>query len=221
MERESTAHDGVTSQSTPQVQQVHLVCPPERTLLSSLVDEVERRLEGAGSPATILLYGVSPKRREGFVLLEAARGVPMAVHQWLKADERILDYIVNDVARSLQERDAFPAEFYQSHLPAPALPVGYTSLARPASIDLPGDERWLGLVAGEEGEGMLFYEEKKPLFFLTIEESLRATLQFYRMTGMLLDLCDSGFVQAHARDLAALRRELAGRLRSTEERQDV
>jgi hypothetical protein len=218
MGRESMPQEG---KNHVQVQQVRLVCHPERVLLQSLADEAESRFTSAGSPATILLYGVSPKRREGFVILEAARGIPFDLHQWLEADERVLDYTVNDVASIQQERDAFPASWYQSHLPAPALPTGYAPLAGPASIDLPGDERWLGLVAGDEGEGMLFYEEKRPLLFLTIEESLRATLQFYRMTGTLLDFCDSGFVQAHARDLATLRRDLSMRTSSAEEAQDA
>lgn len=212
MERESMPQQGIM-----QAQQIRLICLSERVLLQTLADEAEQRLESGGSPATVLLYGVSPKRREGFIIVEAAHGVPAAIHQWLEGDARVLDYTVNDVASIQQERDAFPAEWYQSHLPAPALPAGYLSLAGPASIDPPGDERWLGLVAGVDGEGMLFYEEQKPLFFLTIEESLRATLQFYRMTGTLLDFCTSGFVLAHARDLAALRRDLAKRLNSTEE----
>lgn len=212
MERESTLQQGIT-----QVQQVRLTCFPERVLLQTLADEAERRLENNGSPATVLLYGVSPKRREGFIIVEAARGIPAAIQQWLETDERVLDYTVNDVASIQQEYSAFPAEWYQSHQPAPALPDGYVSLARPASIDPPGNERWLGLMAGNDGEGMLFYEEGKPLLFLTIEESLRATLQCYRMTAPLLDFCAPGFIQAHARDLAALRRELAGHLTSIEE----
>jgi hypothetical protein len=204
-----------------QVQQIRLICLPERVLLQTLADEAERRLERGGSPATVLLYGVSPKRREGFIIVEAVRGVPAAIQQWLETDERVLDYTINDVASIQQEYSAFPAEWYQSHLPAPTLPAGYVPLAGPASVDPPGDERWLGLVAGDDGEGMLFYEEGKPLFFLTIEESLQATLQFYRMTGTLLDFCTPGFIQAHTRDLAALRRDLIGRPYTMEETPDV
>lgn len=215
------ARESMSQREIAQVQQIRLICLPERVLLQTLADETERRLESGGSPATVLLYGVSTKRREGFVIVEAARGVPAATQQWLETDERVLDYTVNDVASPQQEYNAFPAEWYQSHLSAPALPTGYVPLAAPASIDPPGDERWLGLVAGGDGEGMLFYEEQKPLFFLTIEESLRATLQFYRMTGTLLDFCSSGFVQAHTRDLAALRRDLTGRPHTTEETPDV
>lgn len=218
MDRESTPQIGMVH---GQAQQIRLVCLPERVLLQTLVGEAERCLDQCGSPATTLLYGVSSKRREGFIIVEAARGVPAALEQWLETDERVLDYTVNDVASIQQEYSAFPAEWYQPHLPAPALPAGYVSLAGPASIDPPGDERWLGLVAGDDGEGMLFYEEGKSLFFLTIEESLRATLQLYRMTATLLDFCTSGFIQAHTRDLVALRRDLAGRHYATEETPDV
>ncbi len=221
MDRVSTPQGGFMNQSGFQVQQARLVCLPERVLLRSLTDEAERRLNTAGSPATTLLYGVTPKRREGFVILEATRGVPPAVRQWMEEEPSILDYTVNDVASLLQEREAFPAEWYQSHLPAPALPDGYALLAGPVSIDPPGDERWFALVTGEAGDGMLFYEERKALLFLTVEEALRSTIHLYCMTATLLDCCPSGFVQAHAEQLAALRRDLAVRLDPAEEAHDA
>lgn len=196
-----------TKQLAFQVQQLRLTCLPDRVLLQTLVDEAEKRLINGGSPTTVLLYGVSPKRREGFIILETTRGVPPAVRQWLEADARILDYIVNGVERCFQQREALPAEFYQSHLPAPMLPEGYAPLADPMSIDLPSDERWLGLVSGSEGVGMLFYEEQRPLFFLTSEESLCANFHFSRMAETLLGYCASGFVQAHTGDLATLLRD--------------
>ncbi len=208
MDRVSTPQGGITNQFDFQVQQVRLACSSERIILQSLTDEAERRLSSGGSPATTLLYGVTPKRREGFVILEAARGIPPAVRQWLEADERILDYTVNDVASVLQERDAFPAEFYQSHLRAPALPDGYALLSGPVSIDSPSDERWFALVTGPAGDGMLYYEEQKALLFLTVEEALRSTIHLYRMTMTLLDCCGPGVIQAHAQDLAALQSDL-------------
>ena len=221
MDRVSIPQGGTTNQSGFQMQQVRLVCLPERMLLQSLTDEAERRLSTASSPATTLLYGVTPKRREGFVILEAARGISPEALRWLETDERVLDFTVNEVASFLQERAAFPAEFYQSHLRAPELPDGYLPLAGPASIDPPGDERWLGLVASEEGDGMLFYEQRHPLFFLTAEEALRATLHLYCMSATLLDCCPSGFVQAHVEQLAALRRDLSLRQNPAEEVQDA
>ena len=200
---------------------MRLTCSSDRGILSALADEAEQRLARATSPATILLYGVTTKRREGFVILEAARGVPLDLLQWLEKDERVLDYTINDVASLLQEREAFPAEFYQSHLRAPALPDGYALLAGPVSIDLPSDERWLGLVTGPAGDGMLYYEERKVLLFLTVEEALRSTIHLYCMTATLLDCCPSGFVQAHVEQLAALRRDLAVRLDPAEEAHDA
>jgi len=221
MDRESMTHQEIRNLSDPQVQQVRLVCLPDRVLLPRLADAVERHLEDCGSPATTLLYGVTTKRHEGFVILEAARGIPLAVFQWLEEDARVLDYTVNDVASTLQEHEAFPAEWYQLHLSAPALPDGYTLLAGPISIDSPSDERWLGLVTGPEGDGMLYYEEQKALLFLTVEEALRSTLHLYRMTTTLLNCCSSGFVQAHAQDLAVLLRDLSGRLNARKEAHDA
>jgi hypothetical protein len=206
----------------PQAQQIRLRCEPDRLLVARLADETERRLASGGSPATVLGYGITTKQADGFVLVEAARGVPPAVYEWMNEEGDILSYSVNDVPSLIQERDAFDPAWYQSDLPAPPLPKGYMLLATPVSIDAPSNERWLSFVSSEqEGEGLLYYEATRALLFLPREEALASTLHFYRMTATLLDGCEPGFLQVHAADLAALRRELSFRLNIGEEAQNA
>jgi hypothetical protein len=193
----------------PQAQQIRLRCEPDRLLVARLADETERRLASCGSPATVLGYGITTKQADGFVLVEAARGVPPAVYEWMNGEGDILSYTVNDVPSLIQEREAFDPAWYQSQLPAPRLPGGYVLLAGPTSIDSPSDERWLGCVTSEAGEGMLFYEEGKSLLFLPVEEALKTTIHLYCMTATLLSVCPEGYVAVYAEDLAALRRDLA------------
>jgi len=54
--------------TTQKAQAAFLLCPSDRSALQELTEEIEAQL--ASQAATILLYGVSSKRHEGFIIVE-------------------------------------------------------------------------------------------------------------------------------------------------------
>jgi hypothetical protein len=191
---------------TTTAQQLFILCGNDRRTLDTLIDEIERQLADQG--ATILLYGVTPKRREGFIVVEAARGIPPDVASRLKTRPDILECVVYNVPSIEQERQAevqaaiqerakpeqaaLPASWYISKLPPPALPVGYHLLAKPFSLNPPSDERWTARVRSDEpgeGEGMLIYEEGKPLIFHSAMEALYLAVYLFAEGPALLAAC--------------------------------
>lgn len=89
---------------TTRAQQAFILFPNQHTLLQDLTAELERRLASQG--VTILSYGTSPRRNEGFVVVEAAQGIPDVVVQWLSACPEIKEYVVCNVPSIEQERQA-------------------------------------------------------------------------------------------------------------------
>jgi ClpX C4-type zinc finger len=91
--------------STPQQAQAAVIfCESNRVLLEMLIDEIEKRLKAYA--ATTLLYGLTVKCHDVFIVVEAAKGIPLACLRWFREDRRIIDYIVFDVPSPEQERQA-------------------------------------------------------------------------------------------------------------------
>jgi len=89
-------------------QAVFVICPSGLRTVLAVVDEIEDQFAAQGIPATILLYGVSMKRREGFLLAQSARSIPLAFMRWLNEEQDILDYVVYDGALCEQEGEYKP-----------------------------------------------------------------------------------------------------------------
>jgi len=68
-----------------------LTCRP-RTVLA-LADEVTDHLEAQSLVARVLLYGISLKGQEGFIVLEFSAPMPTHLLDHLKADEDILTIV--------------------------------------------------------------------------------------------------------------------------------
>lgn len=84
-----------------QAQAAFILCERDRTIIDPLIGELERQL--TDQAATILHDGVSPKRDEGFIVVEAARGIPDGVVQWLQNEPCIKECVVYDVPSVQQE----------------------------------------------------------------------------------------------------------------------
>src|SRR5712692_3781954 len=89
-------------------QAVLMICPSGLRTVWAFADEIEDHFAAQGIPATILLYGVSMKRHDGFLLAQSARGIPPEFIRWLRDDEDILDFVVYDVLPDKQEADLEP-----------------------------------------------------------------------------------------------------------------
>jgi hypothetical protein len=89
------------SGSTQQAQAAVIFCESNRITLKALMDEIEKRLKAYA--ATFLLHGITVKCHDGFIIVEAARGIPLACLHWFRQDQRILDYVVYDVPSQRQE----------------------------------------------------------------------------------------------------------------------
>jgi hypothetical protein len=77
--------------------------------LQALADEMETQLAAQGIPAPIMVYGVGTKRREGFIALESAKGIPPAFVRWLSEQEDILEYVVYDIPFPWKQERRQPA----------------------------------------------------------------------------------------------------------------
>jgi hypothetical protein len=100
----STSQPQEQQRRAPEPQTALLLCSSHRLLLNALMDEVKQRLEA--SATTILLYGATMKRQEGFIVVEAALGIPGSCLRWFREDQRIFDFIVYDIPSFAQERAA-------------------------------------------------------------------------------------------------------------------
>jgi hypothetical protein len=104
-------------QRAAQVQAIYLTCPSDRSTLQELADEIESQFASHGIPTPIILYGVSAKRREGFLLFESAKGIPPAFLEWLKGQEDTLDYVIYEVPPLWQQQRQ--ARNQEEQLPGP------------------------------------------------------------------------------------------------------
>jgi hypothetical protein len=194
-------------------QAVFMLCEPDRSALRALVDEIEKRLDGC--VAAIRLYGISPKRREGFIVVEAGRSFPTTFVEWLKDEQGITDYVMYNTSGPQQERATIAelATWYAPRLLAPSLPAGYAALDKPVSIDRPSDEIWIARALSNdeaEGEGVLIYGENQALWFLTPEEAINTLVYLFGQARALVAACPQEYLQApqHREQLAAIRRAL-------------
>ena len=218
-------------------QQAFILCGSDRTMLQALLDELKHQL--AEQAATILLYGVTNQRREGFIVVEAARGIPTTVQHWLAARPDILECVVYDVPSWETEREA-PSELslalhlallilerhYQiipdeagglrlvprdenaekpETIGPPRLPKGYTAIGQPVPLLSPRDSRWIVRARGEEGEGILIYEDQRCVVFLIADEALSALSSLMQEALTLAQHGSPEFVERHAQTLSQLR----------------
>jgi hypothetical protein len=100
----SGSHSSPAGNLHNQAQTAVIFCDSNRVILRLLIEEIERRLNTQA--ATILLHGVTIKYHDGFIVVEAARGIPITCLHWFKNDQRIIDYIVYDVPSLQQEQAA-------------------------------------------------------------------------------------------------------------------
>ena len=88
----------VTQQSDhQQPQTVFVLCAHDRHILTSLLDNIPRLIKAQGRSATVLLYGILPKQRDGFLVIKADQGVPAPVVQRLKEgrdNNEIIDFVI-------------------------------------------------------------------------------------------------------------------------------
>lgn len=205
-----------THQPSTQAQHAFLTCPADRDLVKQLADEAEHRLAEVGGVVTQLSYGITPKKKNGYIVLDAARGVPLAFFSWLREEPFITDYLVYNVPSFEQEQAAIEecgASWYEPRLEAPDLPAGYSLLSQPMSLDRPSDELWVAYAASDaehEGSGVLVYGEKKKFFFFTAEEVTNITAYLLAQARPVLAQCSQDFLLApqHAQRLALIKHAL-------------
>ncbi len=207
-------------------QQACILFPNVHAVLQDLTAELERRLASQG--ATILRSGVSPKRNEGFIVVEAARGIPSEVEQWLSDHPDISEWVVYDVPRQAQEDqateesvradeedgEATPFPEYvpeQNPLPPPALPEGYKLHSQPRPLSTSHDTYWTAWAWGdEEGTGLLLYDEGgEAVAFFTAEEAMTLLYTLLeRAQSDLLPRCQPAYLSQHAPGVAFVRAHL-------------
>lgn len=215
MEREFITQASAGQRGT-QTQHALLTCLPDRELVKQLAEEATQHLTEVGGITTLLSYGITPKQQHGYIVLEAARGIPLRFFSWLQNEPDITDYLVYDVSSFEQERMAVEecgVYQYEPRLEAPDLPRGYSLLTEPISLDRPSDELWMAHVRSDkqhEGEGILVYGEDHQFFFFTAEETMNIIAYLCSQITPLLASCSPEFLQApqHAGKLMLVRQAL-------------
>ena len=217
MDRESVTQTERTNQPDTQVQHLSLVCAPDRHILHTLMDEAEGRLLALGSPATVISHGITPRQRNGYIIVEAAQGVPLALYSWLQEEPLIIDFSVYDVPSFDQELAAWdaadepmaiPPAYQPEEMPfeAPPLPEGYATRNKPRPLLSSHDTYWLvWATQASDGPGLLVYFEDphagcgSARAFFPVEE---ATTLLYslleRANSDLFRQCSEAYLARHA-----------------------
>jgi hypothetical protein len=184
-------------QTSTDTQGLFIQCEADRTTLQALLGEVEQQL--ADHSATILLYGVSPKLHHGFIIVEAARGVPRNVVQWLSDNPEIQDYIIYDAPYDLLRFLREAADI--GDVPnLPMAPVEQYSLEGGPVLLLGRDDgRWMARVTSQsEGAGILVYKDgPKGIIFLNADESVDAIGFLGQESFYLLPHTNPGLSEEH------------------------
>lgn len=194
--------------STPQ--QVWFQCSSDRLVIGDLAAQAVAQLNTLGSPATLLTADLTC-RQQGYVVLQAASGVPPTFYPWLEQHPWIIDYAVHNVPAHFQTAtepwlaDPVPVR-EEGALPAPVLPLGYVALDKPRPLLSSRDAYWL-VWAQEQDQapGLLIYQGKAGSVFGAVraffdaEEAttvLAALLE--RAAGDLLPRCSQEYQKRHA-----------------------
>lgn len=77
------------------MQDMFLTCNPR--WVRSLADEITDVLIEQHAEATILLYGITTKQKEGFLVIEWEETVPNAFRERMAHDQDITDFVIYDV----------------------------------------------------------------------------------------------------------------------------
>ena len=82
------------------MQQVFLLCNSRH--VQEMVEELTRWLTYYHSPATILVYGITPKEHQGFMVMAWEEKVSPAFKEHITQDWEIVDFVVYDVPLGAQ-----------------------------------------------------------------------------------------------------------------------
>ena len=178
-----------------------LTCPPREAL--ELVDELTESLEAQGVQVQSLLYGVTPKCKDGVVVLACPQSFPRDFLARIGSDPGITDYIVC-AGPSDDEGEATTPYAWQHEAnvatPVEPPPVPHGFVARAASMPLisPQDGFYVARVAEVESdaEGILFYEGSREVVFLSDREGAACLLYLLQEARSLLST-SSLELQAH------------------------
>ena len=168
-----------------------LTCPPREAL--ELVDELTESLEAQGVQVQSLLYGVTPKCKDGVVVLACPQSFPRDFLARIGSDPGITDYIVC-AGPSDDEGEATTPYAWQHEanvatpVEPPAVPHGFVARAASMPLISPQDGFYLARVVEEESseEGILFYEGSREVVFLSDQESAACLLYLLREARSLL-----------------------------------
>lgn len=162
------------------------------------------------APAEVLVisYGLTTKRRHGFILLLVKGPIPARFTQELQSDASIMDFVY---ASSVGEPGA-PGIFTQdqpeqNEQEPPARPNGYCLLTKPSSLFRPDNERWIAQAESDdpgEGMGILIYEERRKILFLTAEESISTASCLLRVAPALLAASSERYLLLHPTEVEAV-----------------
>ena len=90
------------------MQQVFLLCCSRH--VQELVEEVIRWLTYYHSPATIFLYGITPKQHNGFMVIAWEENVSPAFKEHITQDWEIVDFVIYDTPLRKQEAEKAAGE---------------------------------------------------------------------------------------------------------------
>lgn len=156
--------------------------------IEALLNRIQTQLDAANIASVVLSYGMTPvPHRTSFIVIELYQRCPETILDSIRKDPEVHDFVLYNAPslyeevladREIQQRQndqqAAQASTYrpQPVVEPPVLPFFYTALS--ACIPLLGwhDERWVTRVFGYAGEGMLIYEERSEVLYLTADEAI-------------------------------------------------
>ena len=177
-----------------------LTCPPREAL--ELVDELTESLEAQGVQVQSLLYGVTPKCKNGVVILACPHTFPRDFLTRIGSDPGITEYVVCAGPRDEGEAATPYAWQHEANVAQPveppAVPHGFVARAAAMPLVSPQDGFYLARVVEEESseEGILFYEGSREVVFLSDREGAACLLYLLQEARSLLST-SSLELQAH------------------------
>lgn len=211
----TSQHTNTTREQKPVSQHAFVRCALDRVALRALADEIENQSE-----AIVLLYGVTPKAKESFVIIEAMPAIPPDLVSRFQSDPTIVDFVVYDAPLPpWKENDEGPIQAiidpnYQVEtdpLPPPPLPDAYISRGKAIPLSTSHDCYWIvrAWSAGESEGWLLLNEIGEVCEFFTLEESMTLLYTFLAQAASdLLPKCEPDYLALHARGVALVHAHL-------------
>lgn len=184
-------------------------CEPDSSVVEGLKIELEAQLTNRAT--TILTYGVSLKRQEGFIVVEIVTSFDEIIMKWLKDHPCVKDYIIYETpSKEMEDRATEEAQSRVAVLPRyepeqqpicpPVLPEGYTPYSDPRPMLSTQDSYWIAWAWSEqEGMGLVVYDQQSQYRgFFSLQECTTLLSTLIERAGFLLSQCTSEYLARHA-----------------------